>query len=71
MSKNIQTITALMPTFGVPAYGHSSVERGAVVAAVAGTEVSTCARIRSIGGGMGLTTKGDFPGTRAWRPPAC
>jgi hypothetical protein len=70
MSNNIQTMTALSPAFGVSAYGHSSVVRGAVDAAVAGTAVSTCARIRSIGG-MGLTTKGDFPGTTAWRPPTC
>ena len=39
--------------------------------AVAGDQVSTCARIRLIGD-MGLTTvKGDFPGTSAWRPPTC
>ena len=36
----------------------------------AGAQVSTCARIRHIGD-MGLTTKGDFPGTSAWRPPTC
>ena len=70
MINNIHTMTALSPAFGVSAYGHSSVVRGAAVAAVAGTQVSTCARIRRIGD-MGLTTKGDFPGTSAWRPPTC
>ena len=70
MINSIPTMTALSPAFGVSAYGHSSVVRGASCAAVAGTQVSTCARIRSIGG-MGLTTKGDFPGTSAWRPPIC
>ena len=39
-------------------------------AASAGVQVSTCARVRLIGD-MGLTTKGDFPGTSAWRPPTC
>ena len=67
MINNIHTMTAPSPAFGVSAYGHSSVVRGA---AVAGTQVSTCARIRLIGD-MGLTTKGDFPGTNAWRPPTC
>jgi hypothetical protein len=62
--------TALTPSFGASAYGPASLEvRG--VAAVAGVQVSTCARIRHIGGGMGLATKGDFPGTSAWRPPTC
>jgi len=70
MMNKIPTMTALSPAFGVSAYGHSSVVRGASVAAVAGTQVSTCARIRLIGD-MGLTTKGDFPGTNAWRPPTC
>src|SRR6476469_3377821 len=65
MINNIHTMTALSPAFGVSAYGHSSVVRGAAVAAVAGTQVSTCARIR-LSGDMGLTTKGDFPGTNAW-----
>ena len=80
MINSIHTMTAQSPAFGVSAYGHSTVARGADVrvrfdqvvrgAAVAGTQVSTCARIRLIGD-MGLTTKGDFPGTNAWRPPTC
>jgi len=74
MINNIPTMTAQSPAFGVSAYGHSSAARAAAVAAVAGAQVSTCARIRLIGD-MGLTTtlndKGDFPGTRAWRPPTC
>jgi hypothetical protein len=62
--------TAQTPSFGASAYGLASLEvRG--VAAVAGDQVSTCARIRHIGDGMGLATKGDFPGTSAWRPPTC
>ena len=70
MINNIPTMTAQSPAFGMSAYGHSSVVRGAIVAAVAGAQVSTCARIRLIGD-MGLATKGDFPGTSAWRPPTC
>ncbi len=70
MINNIPTMKAQSPAFGVSAYGHSSVVRGATVAAVADTQVSTCARIRLIGD-MGLTTKGDFPRTSAWRPPTC
>ena len=62
--------TAQTPSFGAPAYGQTSLEvRG--VAVVADVQVSTCARIRHIGGGMALATKGDFPGTSAWRPPTC
>ena len=70
MINNIPTMTALSPAFGVSAYGHSSVVRGASCAPVAAAQVSTCARIRLIGD-MGLTTKDDFPGTNAWRPPTC
>ena len=71
MINSIHTMTAQSPAFGVSAYGHSTVARGAAVAAFAGVQVSTCARIRLIGD-MGLTTKGDdFPGTSAWRPPTC
>jgi hypothetical protein len=74
MINNIPTMTALSPAFGVSAYGHSSVVRGASCAPVAAVQVSTCARIRLIGD-MGLATtlmnKGDFPGTSAWRPPIC
>ncbi len=70
MINNIPTMTALSPAFGVSAYGHSSVVRGASCAPVATASVSTCARIRLIGD-MGLTTKDDFPGTSAWRPPTC
>ena len=70
MFNNTQSMKALSPAFGVSAYGHSSVVRGASCAPVAAVQVSTCARIRLIGD-MGLTTKGDFPGTSAWRPPTC
>jgi len=70
MMNNIHTMTALSPAFGVSAYGHSSAVPGAAGAAVVETQVSTCARIRLIGD-MGLMTKGDFPGTSAWRPPTC
>ena len=70
MINSIPTMTALSPAFGVSAYGHSSVVRGASCAAVAGTQVSTWAQIRLMGD-MGLTTKDDFPGTNAWRPPTC
>jgi hypothetical protein len=41
------------------------------VSAPIGVQVSTCARIRLVGG-MGLAAAKDtFPGTRAWRPPTC
>jgi hypothetical protein len=62
--------TAQTPTFGASAYGQTSLEVPAI-SAVAGVQVSTCARSRHIGGGMALATKGDFPGTSAWRPPTC
>jgi hypothetical protein len=62
--------TAQTPSFGMPVYGPASLEVQAV-AAVAGVQVSTCARIRLVGG-MGLAiTEGAFPGTSAWRPPIC
>ena len=65
-----RTMTAQSPSFGVPAYGHTSVER-VPDAAFAGVQVSTCARIRLVGG-MGLAAAKDtFPGTSAWRPPIC
>ncbi len=63
--------TASTPSFGASAYGQTSLEVQ-VIPAVAGDQVSTCARFRHIGGGMRLATvKGDFPGTSAWRPPTC
>jgi hypothetical protein len=66
-----KTQTAQTPSFGMSAYGQTSLEARAI-SAVAGVEVSTCARIRHTGGVMGLATlKGDFPGTSAWRPPTC
>ena len=53
-----------MASIKIHAYGHDFLCKG--------DKVSTCARIRHIGGGMGLATvKGDFPGTSAWRPPTC
>ena len=64
-------MTAQTPSFGMSAYGQTSVEFRAV-APIAGVQVSTCARIRHTGGAMGLAAvKGDFPGTSAWRPPSC
>jgi hypothetical protein len=66
---NILTMTAQSPTSGMPTYGQTSVARVAI-SAVAGAQVSTCARVRHIGD-MALATKGDFPGTIAWRPPTC
>jgi hypothetical protein len=70
MINNITTMTATSPSFDVPAYGHTSLERAAV-SAVAGVQVSTCARIRLVGG-MGLAAAKDtFPGTSAWRPSTC
>ena len=62
--------TAQTPSFGMSAYGQTSLV-GQAISAVAGVQVSTCARVRHIGGGMALATKGDFPGTSAWRPPTC
>src|SRR5689334_1469093 len=65
-------VTAVSPsTFGVSTYGQTSVERVAI-SALAGAQVSTCARVRHIGDmGLVTTVKGDFPGTSAWRPPSC
>jgi hypothetical protein len=66
-----RTMTAQSPSFGMSAYGQTSFE-AAAIAAFGGVSVSTCARVRHIGGDMGLATaKGDFPGTSAWRPPTC
>jgi hypothetical protein len=66
-----KTQTASTPSFGMSAYGQTSIEVTAVPA-VADVQVSTCARIRHTGGAMGLAAlKGDFPGTSAWRPPTC
>ena len=65
-----RTMTAQSPSFGMSAYGQTSFGVRAV-SAVAGVQVSTCARIRHIGGTALATTKGDFPGTSAWRPPTC
>lgn len=66
-----KTWTAQTPSIGMSAYGQTSSEVKAV-SAVAGVQVSTCARIRHTGGAMGLATlEGDFPGTSAWRPPTC
>jgi hypothetical protein len=63
--------TAQTPSFGMSAYGRTSLEVSAA-ATTAGVQVSTCARIRHIGGAMGLAAaKGDFPGISAWRPPTC
>jgi hypothetical protein len=70
MINSIHTMTAQSPSFGVSAYGPTSVERVAMWAAT-GVQVSTCARIRLVGD-MGLAAAKDtFPGTRAWRPPSC
>jgi hypothetical protein len=63
--------TAQTPSFGMSAYGQTSVEVRALVPA-AGVQVSTCARIRHTGGVMGLgATDKAFPGIHAWRPPSC
>jgi hypothetical protein len=66
---NKTQMTAQTPSFGMSAYGQTSLEASAI-SAVAG-QVSTCARVRHIGD-MGLAaTTGDFPEIRAWRPPTC
>ena len=65
-----RTMTAQSPSFGVPAYGPASLEAQAI-SAVAGVQVSTCARVRHIGDMDLATTQGYFPGTSAWRPPIC
>ena len=50
MDSNItRTMTAQSPSFGAPAYGPTSLEARAV-AAFDAVQVSTCARIRHIGG---------------------
>ena len=71
MIKSItRTMTAQSPSFGMPAYGQTSLE-GSAISAVAGVSVSTCARISHIGGAALVITTGDFPGTSAWRPSTC
>ena len=69
MISNKTWMTAQTPSFGMSAYGQTSLEASAI-SAVAGGQVSTWAQIRLMGD-MGLTTKDDFPGTNAWRPPTC
>ncbi|MGC4111168.1 MAG: hypothetical protein QM747_12250 [Nocardioides sp.] len=64
-----RTMTAQSPSFGMSAYGQTS-QKAASGAAIVGVQVSTCARVRHIGG-MGLATTTGFPGTSAWRPPTC
>jgi hypothetical protein len=68
-SLTAQSLMAQRP-FGVSAYGPALLE-GPAISAVAGVQVSTCARVRHIGGMALATTTGDFPGTSAWRPPIC
>jgi hypothetical protein len=63
-------MTAQTPSFGMSAYGHTSVE-AAAISGIAGVQVSTCARVRHIGDMDLATTQGYFPGTSAWRPPSC
>jgi hypothetical protein len=65
-----RTMTAQSPSFGVPAYGHTSVERVSD-AAFAGVQVSTCVRTRLVGGMDLAAAKDTIPGTSAWRPPIC
>ena len=65
-----KTQTAQTPSFGMSAYGQTSLEASAI-SAFAGVQVWTCARVRHIGDMDLATTKGDFPGTSAWRPPTC
>jgi hypothetical protein len=62
-----RTMTAQSPSFGMSAYGQTSLE-AAAISAFAGVQVSTCARVRHIGD-AGLATAKGFPGTSAWRPP--
>jgi hypothetical protein len=71
-SNMTRTMTAQSPSaFAVPAYGQTSVEPAAI-SALTGAQVWTCARVRHIGDmGLVISTKGDFPGTSAWRPPSC
>ena len=72
MIDNIHTVTAQSPMSGMPAYGPSFGPFGAraAVPAAGSVQVSTCVRVRHIGE-LGLTTKDDFPGIPAWRPPTC
>jgi hypothetical protein len=70
MITTTRTMTAQSPSFGVPAYGPASLEAQAI-SAVAGVQVSTCARVRHIADMALVTATGDFPGTSAWRPPTC
>lgn len=64
------TMTAISPSFGMPAYGQTSIT-GAAISAFAGVPVSTCARVRFMADLGHTAAKGQLPGTRAWRPPTC
>ena len=68
MDSNITTMTALKPSFGMPAYGPAllgSPRRG--------TTVSICATTPAVqahvAGTAGVRLTDAFPGDNAWRPP--
>ncbi len=69
MKKLTNTMTALKPSFGMPAYG-------AAFATPACSGPVVTERVRPLGGiaadaTVVATAQGSFPGTTAWRPPSC
>ncbi len=69
MTKNIHTMTALKPSFGMPA------DRATFATLACSGSVITD-RVRPLGGiatdaTVVATAQGAFPGTTAWRPPSC
>ncbi|MBA3783888.1 MAG: hypothetical protein H0X12_18825 [Nocardioides sp.] len=69
MIKNIYTMTALKPSFGMPVHGATF-----ATPACSGSVITE--RVRQLGGvatdaTVVATAQGSFPGTTAWRPPSC
>ena len=73
MINNNTTMTAQIPSrFGMPAYGHALRRARCSPSRPCRRRPGVDVRPQAaIVGDMGLATKGDFPGTTAWRPPTC
>lgn len=69
MNKNMTSMTALKPSFGMPVYGATL-----ATSACTGRVVSDRARqlgVIAVDAVVVTTAQGAFPGTTAWRPPHC
>jgi hypothetical protein len=65
INNHIAMTEQIPSSFGMPAYGRALGAAAGFDVCVQGTSVSLGARIVGMG-----RTKGDFPGTSAWRPPS-